>query len=88
MPVAAAAGDFNKDGIPDVVLADRSANAVTTYFGDGVGGLVRSETYLVGVAPEAVTTGDFNGDGWDDVAVTSNDDTVSVLRNRGGPTGP
>jgi hypothetical protein len=89
MPVAAATGDFNKDGIPDVVMADRSAKTVTTYFGDGDGGLVRSETYPVGVLPEAVATGDFNGDGWDDVAVTnSTDDTVSILRNRGGPTSP
>jgi hypothetical protein len=89
MPVAAATGDFNRDGVPDVVTADRSADTVTTYFGDGEGGLVRSETYPVGVLPEAVTTGDFSGDGWDDVAVTnSSDDTVSILRNRGGPMSP
>jgi hypothetical protein len=89
MLAAAATGDFNNDGFPDVVVVDRAANTVTTYFGDGDGVLVRSETYLVGQTPEAVTTGDFNGDGWPDIAVAnSNDDTVSVLRNRGGPTSP
>lgn len=89
MPVAAATGNFNQDGFPDVVVADQSANTVTTFFGDGHGALVRSETYLPGLMPEAVTAGDFNGDGWDDVAVVhSNDDMISVLRNRGGPTTP
>lgn len=86
---AAAAGDFNRDGFPDIVAVDRAAATVTTYFGDGDGALRRSETYIVGVSPEAVTTGDFNGDGWLDIAVTNgSDDTVSVLRNRGGPTTP
>lgn len=88
-PAALATGDFNKDGLPDVVVADGHADTVTTFFGDDAGALVRSETYVIGVVPDAVTTGDFNGDGWDDVAVTnSDDDTVSVLRNRGGPTSP
>src|SRR5574341_1200545 len=86
---AAATGDFNQDGFPDVVVADRTANTVTTYLGDGAGTLVSSETYLVGITPEAVTIGDFNGDGWHDVAVAnSDDDTVYVFRNRGGPSAP
>jgi hypothetical protein len=83
---AAAIGDFNRDGFSDAAVADRSADTVTTYFGDG--GLARSETYLVGAAPEAVATGDFNGDGWDDIAVANGDDTVYVFRNRGDPTAP
>ncbi len=88
-PAAAAAGDFNQDGFSDIAVADRAANTVTVYFGDGHGALVRSETYLVGATPLAVTTGDFNGDGWHDIAVAnSDDDTVYVFRNRGGPTTP
>jgi hypothetical protein len=86
---AVAAGDFNRDGFPDIVAVNRSAATVTTYFGDGDGALLPSETYVVGAVPEAVTTGDFNGDGWLDIGVAdSYDDTVSVLRNRGGPATP
>jgi hypothetical protein len=86
---AAATGDFNQDRFPDIAVADRTANTVATYLSDGHGALVRSETYLAGVTPMAVTTGDFNGDGWDDIAVVnSGDDTVYVFRNRGGPAAP
>ncbi len=86
---AAATGDFNQDGFPDVVVADRTADTVTTYFGDGDGTVVSSETYLTGMTPEAVTIGDFNGDGWPDIGVgNSGDDTVYMFRNRGGPSAP
>lgn len=89
-PVAVATGDFNNDGVPDVVVANQGDDSVTTYlFDPSDDKLVRSETYTAGDAPQALAVGDFNGDGWNDVAVANNnDDTVSVLRNRGGPTAP
>lgn len=89
-PVAVATGDFNRDGVPDVVVVNQGGESVTTYLFDPVtNALVQSETYGVGLLPQAVAVGDFNGDGWPDVAVSnSGDDTVSVLRNRGGPTTP
>jgi hypothetical protein len=87
-PVAVAIGNFNRDSVSDVVVANRGDDTVTTYFFDAGGDvLVESETYTVGQTPQALAVGDFNGDGWDDVAVAnSDDDTVSILRNRGGPT--
>ncbi len=87
-PVAVATGNFNRDSVPDVVVANQGDNSVSTYLFDPANDeLVLSETYAVGNLPQALAVGDFNGDGWDDVAVAnSNDDTVSVLRNRGGPT--
>jgi hypothetical protein len=88
LPVAVAIGNFNRDSVPDVVVANQGDDTVTTYFFDPANDvLVRSETYAVGQSPQALAVGDFNGDGWDDVAVAnSDDDTVSILRNRGGPT--
>jgi hypothetical protein len=87
-PVAVVIGNFNRDSVPDVVVANQRDGTVTTYFFDAGGYvLVESETYTVGQTPQALAVGDFNGDGWDDVAVVNNDDdTVSILRNRGGPT--
>jgi hypothetical protein len=87
-PVAVAIGNFNRDSVPDVVVANKGDDSITTYFFDPANDvLVRSETYAVGQSPQALAVGDFNGDGWDDVAVAnSDDDTVSILRNRRGPT--
>lgn len=89
-PVAVATGNFNRDSVPDVVVANQGDNSVSIYLFDAANDeLVLSETYEVGNLPQALAVGDFNGDGWPDVAVAnSNDDTVSVLRNRGGPTAP
>jgi hypothetical protein len=89
-PVAVAIGDFNNDALSDVVVVNQVSNSITTYLFDPVTDeLAQSETYTVGDSPQALAVGDFSGDGWDDVAVTnSNDDTVSILRNRGGPTAP
>jgi hypothetical protein len=89
-PVAVSIGNFNRDIVPDVVVANQGDTSVSTYLFDPANDVfVLSETYPVGNLPQALAVGDFNGDGWDDVAVTnSNDDTVSVLRNRGGPTAP
>jgi hypothetical protein len=87
-PVAVATGNFNRDSVPDVVVANQGDNSLSTYLFDPANDeLVLSETYAVGNLPQAIAVGDFNGDGWPDVAVAnSNDDTVSVLRNRGDPS--
>ncbi len=85
---AMGSADFNRDGYWDTVVVDQTEDTVTTYFNDGAGVLVRSETYRVGVTPEAVAIGDFNGDGWPDLAVVNRDeDSISMLLNRGGPSG-
>jgi hypothetical protein len=88
LPVALAIGNFNRDSVPDVVVANQGDDSLKIYLFDPANDeLVLSETYAVGDRPQGLAVGDFNGDGWDDVAVTnSDDDTVSVLRNRGGPT--
>jgi FG-GAP-like repeat len=64
-------GDFNKDGIPDVVTTDLDQNAVTVLLGDGHGGFREAgrSPFAAGMAPWAVAIGDMNKDGNLDLAV-------------------
>jgi hypothetical protein len=87
MPVAVAIGDFNGDGRPDLVVANRSDNTVSVFVnttGPGAGGadFAAQQTFATGSQPFAVAVGDFNGDGRLDLAVANiGDSTVSVLLN-------
>lgn len=74
-PVALAVADFNRDGIPDVVVADNFEGApsgFTILEGTGKAGGLREGgfTELKG-DPDGVAAGDFNGDGYPDLAFTS-----------------
>ncbi|HEY2955512.1 MAG TPA: T9SS type A sorting domain-containing protein [Candidatus Eisenbacteria bacterium] len=90
-PFGLAAGDFNADGILDLVTANYNAGTVSILLGQGVPGpadgtFAPPANYAAGPAPYAVTTGDFNGDGITDLAVSNNTcspGTVSVLLGRG-----
>jgi hypothetical protein len=77
MPFGIAAGDFNGDGILDLVTSNYGSNNVSVLLGQGVPGpadgtFAPAVDYPVGQGPFAVTTGDFNGDGITDLAVTLN----------------
>jgi hypothetical protein len=81
---AVALGDFNRDGLLDIVAVDPDDNTVSFLFNRGAGVFGPPATYSVGTRPRSVVVADFNRDGWPDVAVLncgSND--VSVLTNRG-----
>lgn len=67
---AAATGDFNGDGIVDVVSVNQGDNTVSVVLGNSLGGFNPQVTYPTGPAPTAVVTGDFNNDGNLDLAVT------------------
>ncbi len=67
---AAATGDFNGDGIVDLVSANQGDNTVSVVLGNLDGGFNPQVTYPTGPAPTAVLTGDFNNDGNLDLAVT------------------
>jgi hypothetical protein len=79
-----AVGDFNRDGIPDLAVANAGNNSVSVLLGNGSGGFGAATSYPVGSAPVSVAVGDFNHDGIPDLAVANaNSNTVSVLLGNG-----
>jgi flagellin-like hook-associated protein FlgL len=72
-------GDFNADGVLDLVTANAYSLNVTVSLGTGDGSFSSAVTYGAGVAPFSVRSGDFNGDGALDLVTAnafSNDVTV------------
>jgi hypothetical protein len=83
-----AVGDFNGDGIPDLVTANQFSGSVSVLLGNGDGSFRPHVDYAVGSPPFSVAVGDFNGDGIPDlVTANGHDNTVSVLRNAADWTG-
>jgi hypothetical protein len=70
-PFAVTAGDFNGDGIVDLVSVNQGDNTVSVLLGNLDGTFSPEATYPTGPAPTAVVAGDFNRDGNLDLAVTS-----------------
>jgi hypothetical protein len=65
-----ATGDFNGDGILDLVSANQADNTVSVVMGNVDGGLNPPVSYATGPQPTAMVSGDFNNDGILDLAVT------------------
>ena len=79
-PTSVAIGDFNNDGVADLVVAnqgDRSGpdgtpvpdTRISILIGHGDGTFAAAQNLTVGNGPTAVVVSDFNGDGNADVAV-------------------
>ena len=84
LPFSVAAGDFNRDGKPDLAVANSGSNNVTIVLGDGDGTFGVARFYGVGDGPVSVTIGDFNGDRKLDLAVAnSGSHNVSILLGNG-----
>src|SRR5665213_3293405 len=89
-PYAIVAGDFNGDGVPDVVTVNSNStdNTISLLLGNaGLAGQINADgtvnnsasfqaplIYAVGNRPAGIVTGDFNADGKLDVAVANTGD--------------
>ena len=87
VPLVVASGDFNGDGLPDLVVVNGSDNTLSVLLGNGDGTFQPQIVYNTGSELEGVAVGDFNGDGFLDLAVTNKtDDSVDVLLGNGDGT--
>ena len=86
-PKSNAVGDFNGDGIPDLVVSNYGDNTVSVLLGNGEGTFRPKVTYAAGSWPVSVAVGDFTGNGIQDLVVANNGaGTVSILLGNGNGT--
>lgn len=82
-PIYIAVGDFNRDGWPDLAVANYNTNNVGVRLG-GAGGFSAPVTFAVGTTPTSIAVGDFNRDGFIDIVTTNQaSNNVSVLLGNG-----
>jgi len=86
-PRSVAVSDFNRDGKPDLAVANAFSNNVSILLGMGDGTFNAAVNYGTGTYPLSVAAGDFNRDGNPDLAVANwSSDNVSVLLGVGNGT--
>lgn len=79
-PFALQTADFNHDGHPDLVVANRALHAIQIFIGTGTGSFLTPQSFAAGLSPYELVVNDFNEDGVFDVAVANNSEAaVTVL---------
>jgi hypothetical protein len=83
-PSAIALGDFNHDGVLDLVAVNAFSGNIGVLLGKGDGTFQTALNYMVGGGPFSIAVADFNGDGNSDLAVANTaSNTVSLLFGKG-----
>ncbi len=86
-PSWVATGDFNGDGIIDLVVANLGGNSVSILLGNGDGTFQPQVDYASGTEPNSAMCGDFNGDGkLDIVTANAGAGSISILLGNGDGT--
>lgn len=86
-PGAVAVADMNRDGIPDLVVANRTTNEIAVLLGTVTGTFGAATTFAAGAsAPRHLIVADFNEDGKPDVAVACQSEGLSILLGAGDGT--
>ncbi len=86
-PLYVAVGDFNGDGVPDLVVSNSGSNNLTVLLGNGDGTFTAAASPGVGLYPIDIAAGDLNGDGIPDLVVSNWDSsTLQVLLGKGNGT--
>ncbi len=82
-----AIGDFNGDGIQDLVATNAGLNNVAVILGNGDASFNAPAYYTVGGGPWNVVVGDLNHDGFLDLAVASDSSAnITILQGNGDGT--
>ena len=86
-PLWVTIADLNKDGIPDLAVANSLDGTISVLRGYGNGTFGPQVTYAVGSFPAAIASADFDNDGAFDLAVGNfNDQNISILLGNGNGT--
>src|SRR5436309_4864607 len=85
-----AAADFNRDGVPDLVLTgdENPTGSVSVFLGHGDGTFAPGTTYCLPSGALAVAAADVNSDSFPDLAVGTRDNYMLLLGNGDGSFAP
>ncbi|PZS00587.1 MAG: hypothetical protein DLM69_06290 [Candidatus Chloroheliales bacterium] len=85
-PISLAVADFNRDGKPDLAVADYY-DTISVLLGNGDGSFAPASSYAFTRSIRAVASGDFNNDGKPDLVVGEGDtNSLAVLLGNGDGT--
>jgi gliding motility-associated-like protein len=77
-------GDFNKDGVPDLAVANFNGASISVFLGLGPGTFGTGQNYTTGSGTGGIETFDVNKDGNLDIAVTNfNSNSISIFLGDG-----